>query len=100
MGLRENKLLTSEESVLPEKRFLETLMLPAPEKGVFRTAYHSFGIHLEVVQRMLGKGESMSPVSGLSSVACHFGFAKWPGWASGLCSLVSSSLGYSCCALW
>lgn len=61
-GLGENELLTSDGSVLPEGRFLETLMFPAWVEGVLRTACHSFRLHLEVVQRMLGKGETHGPI--------------------------------------
>lgn len=79
----------------PDLRWDSTaLMFPAWEEGVFSTAYHSFRIHLEVVQRMPGKGESHGPRP--MSQGCPLWLAtldllrsveqaKWPDWASGLC---------------
>lgn len=109
-GLGANKLPTSDGSVLAEGRFLETLMFPAWEEGVFRTACHSFRLHLEVVQRMPRKGETHGPspllrviLCGLPLQVCSEVWCKLSGLAGLLDCGLMSSLGYSFegrCALW
>lgn len=42
MGLRENKLLTSEESVLPEKRFLVLADAPSTREGSVQDSIPQF----------------------------------------------------------
>lgn len=110
VGLGANKLPTSDGSVLAEGRFLETLMFPAWEEGVFRTACHSFRLHLEVVQRMPRKGETHGPspllrviLCGLPLQVCSEVWCKLSGLAGLLDCGLMSLLGYSFegrCALW